>query len=334
MRDLKPFFSVQPRFDESLGSYALRVSEANSGFTADALLRAGFSSSSRMSFDKAGYFAEFCRADPAAVVALSGYWRKGSPTAECLIAGCWIPGRPHVVRACSAVCPECLAEAPYCRAEWELALYPCCPVHELSLIDTCPRCGRPLGIRRPHVCRCSCGHDLRRSECGQPSQNAVEVARALHVAFWGRNSRHAQASAGRIGSMCSGADTAAIPAQFWFLAVTLPALIANRPIRGQGMMSKRQAMLAVEELADILSNWPEAFVERLDYLFAARTPAGVTAVESVFRVLWLRIVRLTLPRDELNMRGAFQSFIRSRRLRSGRMHSLRACLNQLELPFE
>ncbi|MEQ5840130.1 hypothetical protein N0A02_11910 [Paraburkholderia acidicola] len=129
-------------------------------------------------------------------------------------------------------------------------------------------------------------------------------------------------------------DTVAIPAQFWFLAVTLPALIANRPIRGQGMMSKRQAMLAVEELADILSNWPGAFVERLDYLFAARAPAGVTAVESVFRVLWLRIVRMTLPRDELNMRGAFQSFIRSRLIKSGRMHSLRACLNQLELPFE
>lgn len=71
-------------------------------------------------------------------------------------------------------CPKCLAEQPYHRAVWNVALVTTCPSHGCYLIDACPRCAKKLSIGMGSVCRCSCEFELAASplrratpeECG------------------------------------------------------------------------------------------------------------------------------------------------------------------------
>lgn len=59
---------------------------------------------------------------------------------------------------CSPVCPYCLQAAPFVRTIWGITGYCACVEHGVLLLDTCPRCARPLDWNRlaPDVCRCGC----------------------------------------------------------------------------------------------------------------------------------------------------------------------------------
>jgi len=65
------------------------------------------------------------------------------------------------------LCPHCLGEAAYIRADWELLLVTSCRSHGTLLVDRCDACLRPLTWSRPSLSRCRCGSDLRR-QAGQP----------------------------------------------------------------------------------------------------------------------------------------------------------------------
>lgn len=70
-------------------------------------------------------------------------------------------GRSYFVnRMYPRVCALCLVEAPYCRNQWELALVTACPLHGVTLIDSCPWCGKSLSWNRPAVTNCMCGGSL------------------------------------------------------------------------------------------------------------------------------------------------------------------------------
>lgn len=71
-----------------------------------------------------------------------------------------------------AVCPACLAEAPYVRQAWHHELVTACPTHALQLLDECPQCARVIEPDRGSVLVCRCGQSL----C-QPDL-AVEAAAA------------------------------------------------------------------------------------------------------------------------------------------------------------
>jgi hypothetical protein len=55
-------------------------------------------------------------------------------------------GHTHRVGAWTQACPRCLAadEAPFFRNAWRLAFVTECMVHNVKLIDRCPRCRAPL----------------------------------------------------------------------------------------------------------------------------------------------------------------------------------------------
>lgn len=75
------------------------------------------------------------------------------------------------------VCPACLEEASYARKLWDLAHLPVCTQHGLSLIDTCPNCGKRLSWKRIKVAHCgNCGADLRRAARVNADQSVTELA--------------------------------------------------------------------------------------------------------------------------------------------------------------
>lgn len=59
-----------------------------------------------------------------------------------------------------AVCPKCLAHAPYLRHHWAHTHVTACATHRIQLIDRCNACGDILTSKRTHVGMCSCGHNL------------------------------------------------------------------------------------------------------------------------------------------------------------------------------
>ncbi len=64
--------------------------------------------------------------------------------------------RSHV----DAVCPACLAEAPYQRHAWEHAYATACTKHRIQLVDTCNACGKHLSPTRPYIGLCECDQEL------------------------------------------------------------------------------------------------------------------------------------------------------------------------------
>jgi hypothetical protein len=89
-------------------------------------------------------------------------------------------------------CPACLAEdnIPYFRKQWRVALFTDCPIHKISLYDSCPACGAPIcHFRRdfgldlaqaPDLGFCTtCGFNLRKANrC--PTENPTEE---IHIGF-------------------------------------------------------------------------------------------------------------------------------------------------------
>ncbi len=58
------------------------------------------------------------------------------------------------------VCPLCLEDRGYARAEWDLTAYTACHYHGVVLLDHCGKCGRGISPDRPALDVCSCGRYL------------------------------------------------------------------------------------------------------------------------------------------------------------------------------
>lgn len=64
--------------------------------------------------------------------------------------------RCHVRRARPQVCPECVHQFGYCRAEWDFSLVTACSLHETPLVDWCRHCRSTLRWDRPGIAQCFC----------------------------------------------------------------------------------------------------------------------------------------------------------------------------------
>lgn len=80
------------------------------------------------------------------------------------------------------VCPRCLENARYHRAEWLLSALPVCTVHRVRMIDRCPQCSEPLIWRGRGVHLCSspaCDFDLRCSRAEELTSEQAAAASGL-----------------------------------------------------------------------------------------------------------------------------------------------------------
>jgi TniQ len=315
----------------------MRVAQANTQLTGESIFRAVFGGPAKPEFQKAAVLADFCRADPVSVASLSGFWRPGALCrAESKLGSQWLQSKPYNARPCSSVCSRCLAEAEYSKAEWDIGFYTSCPMHNIALIDICPRCNATLSLSRKRICQCSCGFDFRLIENVNPSDASLEISKGLWRNLWAEDAALGEPfeAIGPATQLCSVVNLDTVIPLLWFFGITLPALISREPIRGQRMMCKRQADVALEMSVRFINRWPGDFLESLNQLWSARSVHGNAEAERVFRDMWQRIIQLTNISDNLNLRGTFLLEVRSILVKNRRTRSLRACRNQLELPFE
>lgn len=66
--------------------------------------------------------------------------------------------KPYLIRPLRPqICSQCMAEDRYCRLNWDLQFVCACHIHNCSLVDRCPQCGRYLQWMRPFLQHCNCG---------------------------------------------------------------------------------------------------------------------------------------------------------------------------------
>ncbi|MBY0334170.1 MAG: TniQ family protein [Acetobacteraceae bacterium] len=124
-----------------------------------------------------------------------------------------------------AVCPACIAEAPYHRAIWLVDAMPVCAVHGIPLLRRCLRCDARLGWRGKGLHLCSmakCGMDLRAA--GAPSAPVPDAIAGLHRLFHQRrraDDRHIDLPPGEtlylafmLGRLACGVERYGQPATF------------------------------------------------------------------------------------------------------------------------
>ncbi|WP_420800201.1 TniQ family protein [Paraburkholderia tagetis] len=334
---MSSFFSVTPKFEESLGGFLIRVCQENPGLTTGRILRSVFGKWSKPASAKAGKLAEFCRADPMAVAELSGYWRQAMLSHEQYrCAGHWIEALSFIGCPCSAICPICLIEAPYSRAEWDISLYACCPVHGVSLLETCPSCSRSIGLNRQEICRCRCGYDFRRALMSNPSAPSLEIATGLDWALWGEDARTKELKhgMGRCARLMDSEGICALLPQLWFLGITLPALTANVPLRGSKRLRRQQVDSVAGEVVDVLNGWPDSFLERINQLYRNRYVSNPADADRVLRYVWRRTQDITAHGDPLNLRRVFVQAVGATQYRRRKQRCLRVCTAQMELDLE
>ena len=100
-----------------------------------------------------GPLAEMAGADRASVDALA--YRPEPRAAHQVFMGAEI-SREFIRLVVRRFCPACLKEHLHHRACWDLALLTACPVHQVRLVERCPRCRRLFGWNGD-LARCRCG---------------------------------------------------------------------------------------------------------------------------------------------------------------------------------
>lgn len=144
-------FRLEPFADESLNGYLQRLAEENFLSSASLLL------STQGLTLKAQY-------SPAEIEVLAQLTQQPADRLQPLAAFHHVQGSLRagyfLRRKGIAVCPTCLAQAPYIRQAWHHELVTACPTHSLQLLDLCPQCARVIEPGRGPFLRCRCGQSL------------------------------------------------------------------------------------------------------------------------------------------------------------------------------
>jgi len=147
--------------DESVRGYALRMAEVNRvrGLAGTARLL-GCESIVRGGVAHANAIAQLYGASPSRLVALAPEPVRRDGCLHFWFLGCEFSKSWLLRLQRPQVCPRCLAEHGYARADWDILFMTHCRLHGTPLLDQCPSCKEMLNWRRVTLRRCSCGRDL------------------------------------------------------------------------------------------------------------------------------------------------------------------------------
>lgn len=225
LNDLQPLpVAVSAREGESGLGFLLRCSHSNGVTLSELANYAGAPSIRWMTTRDAEAFAFLAGVSPEWLITRLKYRRHVDRRRRYSFLG-WDWGSVASLRVKHAqVCPECLQESMSCKAEWEVAAAPACPVHQTMLIDRCPHCGIALSWQRPAVEICCCGRYLRRSAASaRPSARILAWCSAMK----GRLERNSAA-------VVAGVRTCALPS--WLNHISPDG--ASRLIHAFGVLSR------------------------------------------------------------------------------------------------
>ena len=92
------------------------------------------------------------------------------------------------------ICPDCITEAGYIEANWDLHLMVACPKHRRDGVSECRQCGEPLSLYRPKLLECRCGASLRGHTRETVDENILELQSLLVATVQGRADKTASTS--------------------------------------------------------------------------------------------------------------------------------------------
>lgn len=163
-----------PKIDESLMGYALRMSEVNH-FTGMQWLANVFQVSriQHLSAPHMPAIAWMFGSCPSRFNGVTADLRQSRGESHTHAYGHLIT-RSFLLRLRQPqICPACLEEEGFIQKMWDFSLITCCPRHGTVLVEVCAECGQKLNWRRPGIATCRCGFDLRRIAAMRAHENAL-----------------------------------------------------------------------------------------------------------------------------------------------------------------
>jgi len=258
-------FTCRPIIGESLVGFLLRLTEGNGLRNPNQILQHLNGRTSRPpGVSDVGRLAELCNCHPDEVSQLFGFgvktgawgtmWRlNGEPITK-----------PYFISSRSlAYCPLCLISEPYLRAEWELTLNTCCPMHNVSLLRNCHECGRALRWKRPGVSICTCGARLTDAIALGADGFPLFIASLIRRAIDSHSSpTQCRSLSHEIRQKLANLSLDGLFKTLWLLGEVLPTLA---PGRHKDRLPKKCSTsdLVLERAHTVLSHWPERFLAAL-----------------------------------------------------------------------
>jgi hypothetical protein len=82
------------------------------------------------------------------------------------------------------ICPQCLRQAPYHRAIWDVAVFTHCILHGTKLLTRCPSCRSHLTWPTVSLTKCRCGQELSRLVLPRVARKKLGAVAAVQQALF------------------------------------------------------------------------------------------------------------------------------------------------------
>lgn len=210
------------------------------------------------------------------------------------------------------VCPDCLRERVVCWAVWDLGLVSACSKHRCYLIDQCPACGRHLRWRRPSMCRCRCGVDLRTVSADPAPRDLLAIQALIHQASGVTLTDRAQED---LGAACLAPELQRLE-----LGSLLRLVLFAGSIGDEGWLRPKQRPFAATDLtgakkisreaAALFSEWPRPFHETLRHMLPAEVgdPSKLN-FSRIYGNFYRHLFRVLSDDEAAFLRQEFERFV-------------------------
>lgn len=329
-------FGCTPLDGESLVGFILRLTEANRLSTPNQLLEyIGGRISRPPTPSDVPQLAYLCNCDPNLIARLFGFesrterrevaWRFGTETIT----------KPYFISSRTlAYCPTCISSEPFLRAEWELTLNTCCPLHGVHLEHQCPHCGRDTRWMRPGVTICHCGGLLTASTPRPATEFPLFISRLVRSVV---DTQYAPSTCEsipyEISQKLSRLSLDALFKTLWFLGDVLPSLPRTRT-RSSSPLKCTDANQVLSRACAVLSDWPAKFFGELEY--ATRRPVtdnSASLIRNVYGPIH-RYLSEDMDSDEFRfVRLAYEHHVKKLWAAARKVHP-KTLSPQLDLPLE
>ncbi|MBO6577546.1 MAG: TniQ family protein [Thalassospira sp.] len=303
--DLSLLVRPKPEKAESFRGYLLRVSTENGYHNPNWMLR-------QLGIHPRTYLPRDDIAKLASALNLGD--RELSNIQSRIVGPRWVRVGAHEVHICAQerrsfrYCPQCLSEAPYHRALWDIKPLSACPKHGTYLLENCRKCNRRVGWARENHLECACGADLRSFRPRSAPDKTIDFCRLLEKRFHGQRAE----------------ENCALHPAFQMLSFTdllNHTMFLAAYISGRGRGTGRQLFYnltadALREVFDrvsvVLSDWPNGFHLLLDEVrqFTEQDVEKHVGLEAEFRSLYTNLFRKQQEVEHLHLiRAEFAKYI-------------------------
>lgn len=247
----------------------MRVAEQNGLSGIDRLLTDAIGGSRQVITPRRAYaLADYCRCDVPEFFQLFGIEHRSMEANRLW----WLAGegitKDYFIRTSRPLlCPACLHDRRYLRAQWELTFYVACPRHHCLLLENCPECRKPISAHRAKLDACNCGFDFTTAETAFAPNEAIGLARLVDDKI---TSDTSTSCTRKRFEMCRAIDrlaTLSFDTLFktvWFLGHYFAG--ESPPETGHGRLrADTETAISIISMAfSVLEHWPDAFIHELE----------------------------------------------------------------------